>query len=130
VKFGYTIVYVPDVAATIDFYGRAFGLPAKFVHDAGDYGELETGETTLAFVADTLASDNLPAGYQRSDPSALPFGIELTFVTDDVPAAVARAVAAGASLVSEPKTKPWGQIVAYVRAAEGTLVELCTPVGG
>ena len=28
-----------------------------------------------------------------------------------------------------PITKPWGQTVAYVRAPEGTLIELCTPMG-
>lgn len=128
-KFGYTIVYVPDVTMAIDFYTKAFGLPIRFVHESGDYGELDTGETTLAFASHILASDNLPNGYQRPDPDAPPFGIELGFVTPDVPAAVANALAAGAILTAEPKTKPWGQVVAYVRAPEGTLIELCTPVG-
>jgi catechol 2,3-dioxygenase-like lactoylglutathione lyase family enzyme len=63
-------------------------------------------------------------------PDGPPFGIEIGLVAVDVPAALARATAAGAVLVAEPKTKPWGQVVAYVRAPEGTLVELCTPVGG
>jgi catechol 2,3-dioxygenase-like lactoylglutathione lyase family enzyme len=129
VKFGYTIIYVPNVAAAIDFYGRAFGLPTKFVHDSGQYGELDTGATTLAFASHALADGNLPGGYQRPDPSAPPFGIELAFVTSDVPAAVARASAAGAAVVVEAKAKPWGQVVAYVRAPEGTLIELCTSVG-
>ena len=40
------------------------------------------------------------------------------------------AIEAGATLAAEPRNKPWGQTVAYVRAPEGTLIELCTPVGG
>ena len=130
VKFGYTIIYVPDVAAAIDFYGRAFGLPPKFVHESGQYGELDTGATTLAFASHAMAASNLPGGYRQPDPASPPFGIELAFVTTDVPAAVSRATAAGAVVVAEAKTKPWGQVVAYVRAPEGTLVELCTPMGG
>ena len=49
-------------------------------------------------------------------------------MTDDVPAATARAVAAGARLVSEPQQMPWGQTIAYVGDLNGFLVELCTPV--
>ncbi len=48
---GYTIFYVADVRATVAFFGEAFGLEPKFVTDEGDYGELATGATTLAFAA-------------------------------------------------------------------------------
>jgi len=50
-------------------------------------------------------------------------------VTDDVRAAFARAVAAGAVALMPPKDKPWGQTVGYVRDLNGALVELCTPMG-
>ena len=40
-----------------------------------------------------------------------------------------RAVQAGATLLKAPASKPWGQVVAYVRCPDGTLVELCTAVG-
>ena len=130
VKFGYTIVYVPDVAKAIAFYQAAFGLSPRFIHESGDYGELDTGQTTLSFASHELAGSNLPGGYQRPDPAAPPLGIELAFVTPDVVAAVAQAIEAGATLAAEPRNKPWGQTVAYVRAPEGTLIELCTPVGG
>ena len=42
----------------------------------------------------------------------------------------AKAIAAGAKQLSETVAKPWGQVVSYVRCPDGTLVELCTPVGG
>jgi uncharacterized glyoxalase superfamily protein PhnB len=38
-------------------------------------------------------------------------------------------VAAGAEPVSPPETKPWGQVVAYVRDANGVLVSLVREVG-
>ncbi len=129
-QFGYTIIYVADVAATLDFYVNAFGFAQRFLHESGQYGELETGSTTLSFAAHETAGGNLPDGYQAMSAEGKPFGIEIGFLTDDVPAAVTRAVQTGAVLVTAPKTKPWGQVVAYVRAPEGTLIEICTPVGG
>lgn len=127
--FGYTIVYVPDVAASIAFFTRAFGLPARFVHESGQYGELETGGTTLAFADHGLGDHNFPGGHVRADTSPQPLGVELGLVTADVPAAHARALAAGATELAAPVEKPWGQTVSWVRCPDGTLVELCTPMG-
>ena len=45
-----------------------------------------------------------------------------------LPPEVKRAVKAGATAVSEPAAKPWGQTVAYLRDKDGHLVELCTPL--
>ena len=129
-KLGYVIVYVDNVAAAIDFYGRAFGLTKRFVDVTGRYGELDTGATVLAFAANELAGELLKGGYHRVDPKDKPLGMEIALVTDDVPGAVEKAVREGAVLIAEPKAKPWGQMVAYVRAPEGTLVEICTPIGG
>jgi lactoylglutathione lyase len=127
-KFGYTIVYVRDVAASLAFFERAFGLPRRFLHESGEYGELDTGVTALAFAAHATARGNLGQDYVAADTSAQPLGIEIGLLTDDVPSAVRRAVEAGATLLTAPSTKPWGQVVAYVRCPDGTLVELCTPV--
>jgi uncharacterized glyoxalase superfamily protein PhnB len=128
-KLGWVLVYVKDVARAVDFYERAFGLKRRFVHDSGQYAEMETGESTLGFVAEDLARSNLPAGIRPLDPSAPPFGVEIALVTEDVPAAWERATAAGAASTAPPKQKPWGQTVAYVRDPEGMLVELATPMG-
>jgi lactoylglutathione lyase len=128
-KFGYTIIYVPDVAASLEFFERAFGFQRRFLHESGTYGELITGETTLAFAADELGTLNLPSGHLAPFQSAVPLGIEIAFVTPDVDQAHATAIAAGAIELAPPKAKPWGQIVSFVRCPDGTLVELCTPVG-
>jgi lactoylglutathione lyase len=129
-KLGYTIVYVPDVAASLAFFERAFGLARRFLHESGTYGELATGDTTLAFAAHALGDANFPGGHVRADTSPQPLGMEIGLVTADVPAAHARALGAGARELSAPVTKPWGQVVSYLRCPDGCLVELCTPVGG
>lgn len=129
-KLGYTIVYVPQVAASLTFFEQAFGLQRKFLHESGTYGELDTGATTLSFAAHELGDLNFPGGHVHADQSAQPLGFELALVTDDVPAAHARALGAGATELAAPQLKPWGQTVSYVRCPDGVLVELCSPVGG
>jgi catechol 2,3-dioxygenase-like lactoylglutathione lyase family enzyme len=126
-KFGYTIIYVADVAASLAFFEKAFGLKTRFVQEPA-YGELETGETALAFASHELGQGNLPGGYLAADASTLPIGIEIALVTDSVGEAHRRAVAAGAVSVKEPAEKPWGQTVSYVRTPDGILVELCSPL--
>ncbi len=129
VNFAYTILYVEDVAKSIAFYETAFGLSRRFIHEGGDYGELETGGTALAFAANELGASNFPNGFIRNDRANPPAGIEIGFTTDDVAVTFAQAVAAGAIALMAPTVKPWGQTVAYVRDPDGVLVEICTPMG-
>jgi lactoylglutathione lyase len=128
-KLGATCVFVEDVPAVLDFYRRAFGCETRHFDEEYQYGELETGETMLAFASHRLGAMGLPGGYVRPDTDGPPLGIYIAFVTPDVPAAFARAVGAGAVPVGEPRVMPWGQTVAQVRSIEGTLVEFCTPMG-
>ena len=123
-KFGYTIVYVDDVEATIAFYERAFGLQRASVM-GDEYGELATGETKLAFAAKKMMHG--PA--QFAAPGDKPLAVEVAFVTTEVQGAYDKALAAGAKAAAKPEKKPWGQTVAYVRDNNGFLVEICTPVG-
>lgn len=125
VKFRYTILYVDDVAATVDFYCRAFGATQKMIHESGDYGELSTGDTSLSFSSQALMTQ-LGKNPGRVDPAAPVF--EIAFETDDVPVALRRAVDAGAQLVQDVEIMPWGQTTAYVHDNNGFLVEICTPV--
>ncbi len=129
VKFGYTIIYVPDVLASLDFFTRAFGIERRFLHKSGMYGELETGDTALAFAAHAMGEMNYPAGHVEAHSSAKPLGMEIALVTPDVPGAHMRAVEAGAVELAPPCVKPWGQTVSYVRCPDGSLVELCSPMG-
>lgn len=127
-KLGYTIVYVPDVAASLAFFTTAFGLPRKFLHESGLYGELDTGPTTLAFAAHEMGEMNFPGGHMHASDSIKPLDMEIGLVTDDVATAHRRALSQGASELSAPASKPWGQVVSYLRAPDCTLVELCTPM--
>ena len=124
-QFGYTILYVEDVPATLAFYGKAFDLATRYTHESGSYGELETGATALAFVSTTLLRQ---IGKTPEPPVLAKPTCEIALVTDDVAAAVQRAVDAGAQLVSAPQQMPWGQTIAYVGDCNGFLVELCTPI--
>lgn len=124
--FGYTIVYVEDVGATLGFYERAFGQTRGFVAEGGHYGELATGPTKLAFASVEMADAHL-VDYHENRPDSKPAAAEVAFVTDDVDRAFATAVAAGAAPLARPEKKPWGQTVAYVRDNNGFPVELCTP---
>src|SRR5213083_418767 len=114
-RFGYTIVYVDDVLATVGFYERAFGLQRGYVADPPTYGELDTGATRLAFVSDEQASGLTKEGYRPNDPADRPPGVEIAFVIDDVDAAYRKALDAGATSAAEPDDKPWGQRITYVR---------------
>ena len=127
-KFGYTIIYVPSVEDSLAFYEKAFGFKRRFLHESGTYGELDTGETALGFAAHELADANFPSGHVSASDSKLPLGMEVAFVTSDVPAAHKKALQAGARELAKPVQKPWGQTVSYVRCPDGSVVELCTPV--
>ncbi len=80
----------------------------------------------MSFTSIALANSNLSNGFIKSNLTNKPFGIEIGFVTDDVEETVAKAVDAGAKVVENSKTKPWGQTVAYVKDLDGFLIEICT----
>ncbi|MBD9651178.1 VOC family protein [Ensifer sp. ENS09] len=125
VRFGYTILYVPDVPATVSFYEAAFGLKRGFVHESNLYAEMQTGETALAFASETMAELNGFA-VRANRKGDLAAGFEIALVCSVPQEAYEMAVSAGASPVKPPEEKPWGQVVGYVRDLNGCLVELCS----
>lgn len=127
-KYGYTIIYVSSVEKVLNFYQKAFGFEIKMLHESKTYGELDTGETILAFASHELGEMNLKGQYLKGNIENQPFGIELAFVTDDIHAAYEKAITQGAVSIKPPEEKPWGQVVGYVRAIDGSIIELCTPI--
>ena len=123
--FRYTILYVADVERSLSFFETAFGLQRGFLHESGDYGELNTGSTKLAFSSIALM-DKIGKSPARKPPENPSF--EIAFETDDVGGGLQRALAAGAELVQDVEDMPWGQTTAYVKLPDGCLVEICTPV--
>ena len=127
-KLAYTILYVPDVPASLTFFEKAFGFQRKLLVPTGDYGELSTGDTTLSFAHHALGDSHFPKGFVKANESTLPLGMEIALATDDVSAAHLKALANGAKELCPPAKKPWGQTVSYLRAPDGCLIELCTPI--
>ena len=129
IKYTYTILYVENVTKSIEFYEKSFGFSRKFVTEENDYGEIISGETTISFASKNLANSNLKNGFIESDLKNKPFGIELGFVTENVAETIENAKNNGGTIIEEPKQKPWGQIVAYIRDIDGFLIEICTAMG-
>jgi len=125
-KLKYAILYVSDVPKTLEFYQKAFGFETKMLHEGKDYGELDTGETILAFSSLQLMTDlgKNPSNVNPAQPS-----FEIAFETPDVKSALANAIASGASLVQDERKEPWGQTTSYVNDINGFLIEICSPVG-
>ena len=127
-KYAYTILYVQNVSETIEFYEKAFGFRRKFITPENDYGELLTGETTLAFASTELGKSNLKSGFEKINNSGKLFGVELAFTTENIEVDFQNAINAGATEFESLTEKPWGQNVGYVRDNNGFLIEICTPI--
>lgn len=123
--FRYTILYVENVEESLSFFARAFGFEQQFLHESGDYGELSTGDTKLAFSSKELMKQ-LEKNPQQAIPSEPTF--EIAFESEDVPADLAHALAAGATLIQEARNEPWGQTTSYVADPNGYLIEICSKV--
>jgi catechol 2,3-dioxygenase-like lactoylglutathione lyase family enzyme len=128
-QFGYTVLFVPDVAAAVAFYDAAFGLKAKMVNQA--FGMLDTGSTTLAFGwEENERKELIEAGsnvtFRPNSPDGEPAGIQISLVAENVQTAYNKALGAGAIGVYPPRQMPWGQWVSRVRDLNGVLVSIVT----
>ncbi|KAE8696694.1 SEC14 cytosolic factor family protein / phosphoglyceride transfer family protein, putative isoform 1 [Hibiscus syriacus] len=123
---GYTIFYVRDVAKSVDFYEKAFGYNVRRLDESHRWGELESGQTTIAFTPKYQHETNDLTGavqLPKSDLHRPP--MELCFIYSDLDAAFKRAVENGAVPVSQPEEKKeWGQRVGYVRDIDGMVVRM------
>ncbi len=124
-NFAYTVIFVADVAATVDFYERAFGVKRKFV--SPNFAQLDTGSTSLAFGSVENEQRELGAtSFRKNLPELDPAGAQVSFVTDDVEGSFAHAIDAGATPVVAPHKMPWGQWISRVRDNNGFLVSIVT----
>jgi predicted RNase H-like nuclease/predicted enzyme related to lactoylglutathione lyase len=102
---------VRDVAASAWFYREAFGVPFESGQPPQPHAEVSWREGAYLhlalFSADPHATEN----------------VEIGFYVDDLEAAHARAVAAGAAVVREPHDERWGRSATY-RDPDGNLVGL------
>ena len=125
-KFGKTIVYVADVAESLAFFERAFGLKTRFAQ-LPNYGEIDAGGATLSFASYDVAGYHLPEGYAAAAPPPKQMSFEIALVSESVEDAFARAVEAGAEPLQAPSVKPWGQTASWLRCPDGTFIDLSSP---
>ena len=96
-----------DAAAAIDFYARAFGAREKFrlTEPGGRIGhaELELGGTTI------MLSDEYPESGIRGPASIGGTSFTIHLHVDDADALIARAVAAGATIVRPASDQFYGE---------------------
>ncbi|KAI3423639.1 VOC domain-containing protein [Psidium guajava] len=123
--FAYTVVYVKDVAKSVAFYAKAFGYAGRRLDESHRWGELESGQTTIAFTPlHQRETDDLTGVVHTPESRRDRPPIEFCFAYRDVDAAYKRAVESGAVPVSEPEEKEWGQKVGYVRDLDGIVVRM------
>lgn len=127
-KYAYTILYVDNVTETIEFYEKAFGFSRKFISPENDYGELISGETTIAFASTELGNSNFKSDFEKATNAEKPFGVELAFTTENIETDFQNAINSGATEFEPLTEKPWGQSVGYLRDNNGFLIEVCTPI--
>jgi predicted enzyme related to lactoylglutathione lyase len=112
----FPILLAADLPRAVAFYEAALGMTVdyRFADEAGAdaYVSLRAGEACLGIGREPAAS------------TAVGERVALWFYVDDVDAAFARMLDAGAARVAAPADMPWGERVAQVRDPEGTLVNL------
>ncbi len=116
----YIILIVDDLDRALRFYTDVLGL--RLGHRSGAYAQLETGTTRLGFYTREAMANTL--GLSLQAPAQNTPGFEIGFKVPDVDAAFAELLAGGASPVTPPTNRPWGQRTAYVRDPDGHLIEL------
>ncbi|HEX6703487.1 MAG TPA: VOC family protein [Albitalea sp.] len=98
---------VKDAAAAVDFYIRAFGVTEKFrlVEPSGRIGhvELQFGPAVL------MLCDEFPEFGCLAPRGDAETGVTLHLHVDNADAVAERAVAAGATLLSEPSDEFYGE---------------------
>lgn len=122
----YVILIVEDLDRTLAFYTEVLGLRPG--HRSGDFAQLDTGATRLGFYTRRAMTETL--GIALEPPAANAPGFEIGFKVADVDAAYATLLARGATPLTPPTTRPWGQRTAYVRDPDGHLIELAQPLIG
>ncbi|PIA39054.1 hypothetical protein AQUCO_02700315v1 [Aquilegia coerulea] len=86
--FAYTVVYVKDVAKSVAFYAKAFGYNVRRLDESHRWGELESGQTTIAFTSiHQHETDEVTGSVQMPKTNSERNSVEVCFAYSDVDAA-------------------------------------------
>lgn len=119
---------VTDFAECYRFFGQTLELPLINGEASGPYAEFGAGESVLAVfdrgaMARVVGASSQPAEAIAQDRVALCIRV------DDVDAAVTQLKSKGVKFVTEATDRPdWLIRTAHLRAPDGTLVELNSPL--
>jgi lactoylglutathione lyase len=126
-QLDYLVLVVSDLDRSERFWREVMG--AEHQHTSGSYAQFRLGEVRLGLFEAEAMSETL--GRPVSVPTnGSATGFELGFVVDDVDAVHDELVTAGATVVTPPGDRPWGQRTAYVADPDGYLIELVTQISG
>jgi PhnB protein len=121
-----TYLAVDDAADAIEFYKRAFGAKENVRMDApgGKIGhaEIQIGDTVI-MLADPFPQSSTKAPTELGGTTASFF-----IYSDDVDAAIQKAVDAGAKIAMEPADQFWGDRLGSVTDPHGHLWQIATHV--
>jgi catechol 2,3-dioxygenase-like lactoylglutathione lyase family enzyme len=113
-------LFVEDVGAAKEFYGRAFGLPLHFEDEVS--AVFEFGSTVINLLSATEAAELIgPAKVGGPDSGAR---MQLTLTVDDVDATAAELQSRGVELLNGPMDRPWGIRTAAFADPAGNVWEI------
>jgi catechol 2,3-dioxygenase-like lactoylglutathione lyase family enzyme len=113
-------LFVEDLAAAKEFYGRVFGLPVVFEDD--DSVVFKLGNTLVNLLKMAAAAELIePAAVAPREAGSR---LQLTIDVDDVDAMCAELTARGVVLLNGPMDRPWGVRTASFKDPAGHIWEI------
>lgn len=113
-------LFTEDLAASKEFYSRAFALPVHFEDDAS--AVFRFGHTLINLLKTDAAHELIaPAAVASAASGAR---MQLTLAVEDVDAACAELASRGVELLNGPMDRPWGARTAAFADPSGHIWEI------
>ena len=113
-------LFTEDLAASKEFYARAFALPVDYEDD--DSAVFRVGDTLINLLRADAARELVePAAVGAADGSAR---MQLTLGVDDVDAVCSVLASRGVELLNGPMDRPWGIRTAAFADPSGHIWEI------
>ena len=119
-ELSHVIVYVSDLAASVEFYRDVVGLEHRFT-DAG-YAEFATGTARLALYEQRRAE------WLTGRPVVPGPAAEVVLLVQDVDAVAADLQERGVPLLAGPADRPWGHRTLHIADPDGFVVEFAQEI--
>lgn len=123
-RLAYVVRFVSSLGPAVDFYAGVLGLTLR--KRTEHWAQFDCGSVRLGLYERDAMGTVL--GVDEASLGHAPGAIELAFEVEDVDAAHAAAVAAGARSFQAPADRYWGERTAYLLDPDGGLVELLTRI--